>query len=151
MTTWRRLAVGKLPTGKASPMTTQEMMASKAESMKTTFGNSVFLRTWVAEISLRDPATGRYTSVAASLDAKWYRDEYPGDLAKETLDAGLAEAAEYIRVGLASDARVNLWKTTKARGTEDSHQTGIVYEDDHHRVIGQRFDRLNGKILARTR
>jgi hypothetical protein len=62
------------------------------------------MKTWTARIEI----------AGETLDAtpsRW-------DTLKETTRAALLETAEYVQAGFADHARVVLYKTTKARGTE---------------------------------
>jgi hypothetical protein len=56
--------------------------------------------------------------------------ESPWDTLRETTTAAITEAAEYLRAGLATEARIHLYKTTKARGTEYDRQGVYLWTED---------------------
>jgi hypothetical protein len=71
--------------------------------------NSGFTRTWTASLSYKDK-DGRINFSTAELAS--------ADLMRTTMKEAIAEAAEYVRHGFSDKITVQLWKTTKARGTE---------------------------------
>lgn len=77
-------------------------------------------RTWTATITV---GTGPSAETVDASPSEW-------DTLRETAAAARAEAVEYVRAGLGDEARVTLYKTTKARGTEEDRSGGFVWRDD---------------------
>lgn len=70
-------------------------------------------------------------------------EQVPADLSEHDLvrhqeHAALREAARMVEAGLADEARVELFKTTKARGREYDRNGGYVYRDERGRVCAVR-------------
>jgi hypothetical protein len=76
-------------------------------------------RTWTATITI---GSGPSAETVDASPSEW-------DTLRETAVAARAEAVEYVRVGLGDEARVTLYKTTKARGTEEDRSGGYVWRE----------------------
>lgn len=76
-------------------------------------------RTWTATITV---GRGSIEETVDATPSRW-------DTLRETAKAALAEAAEYVAAGHGSTAMVTLYKTTKARGTEEDRSGGYAWAD----------------------
>jgi hypothetical protein len=76
-------------------------------------------RTWTATITVASGAESETVDASPS----------PWDTLRETAKATLAEAVEYIAAGHGTEAFVTLYKTTKARGTEEDRSGGYAWAD----------------------
>jgi hypothetical protein len=99
-------------------------------------------RTWTAKITVRQNSADRGEVIDADLPAPRYAEGFMGfpDLLRETEREALRQAAEYVREGFGSEASVEIFKTTKARGTEYDRPGGHAYRDGDQ-VVAYRWGR----------
>jgi hypothetical protein len=77
-------------------------------------------KTWKARVEFT--AEGKSYTLDAEA-SRW-------DTLRETVKAATDEAATYLRAGLATEARIHMYKTTKARGTEYDRQAAYLWVED---------------------